>query len=200
PRRAADRRRRHCVLPSPPGRRRDRRAGAHHWHPCRDRPLDGCAVAAAGCRRRRRGAHRRDHPDPRHGRGKDVGGDREDAGAADGARQDRPHPQGRPGVKYVSTRGEAAGRGFAEILLEGLAPDGGLYVPERYPQVDAATLAAWRPLSYPDLAFAVMSRFVNDIPAPDLLALVQKSYRAEVFGGDPRIAPLRPLEPGIFVL
>ena len=47
-------------------------------------------------------------------------------------------------MKYVSTRGEAAGRGFAEILLEGLAPDGGLYVPERYPQVDAATLAAWR--------------------------------------------------------
>ena len=67
-----------------------------------------------------------------------------DAGAADGARQDRPHPQGRPGVKYVSTRGEAAGRGFAEILLEGLAPDGGLYVPERYPagrRGDAGALA-----------------------------------------------------------
>ena len=54
-------------------------------------------------------------------------------------------------MKYVSTRGEAAGRGFAEILLEGLAPDGGLYVPERYPQVDAATLAGWRHLRYPDL-------------------------------------------------
>jgi threonine synthase len=47
-------------------------------------------------------------------------------------------------VKYVSTRGEAAGRGFAEILLEGLAPDGGLYVPSAIPQVDAATLATWR--------------------------------------------------------
>ena len=94
-------------------------------------------------------------------------------------------------MKYVSTRGEAAGRGFAEILLEGLAPDGGLYVPERYPRIDATTLAAWRRLSYPDLAFAVMSLFVDDIPASDLHALVQKSYRAEVFGGDPRIAPLR---------
>jgi threonine synthase len=103
-------------------------------------------------------------------------------------------------VKYVSTRGEAAGRGFAEILLEGLAPDGGLYVPERYPQVDAATLAAWRQLPYPDLAFAVISRFVDDIAPADLHALVQKSYRAEVFGGDPRIAPLRALEPGLFVL
>jgi len=71
-------------------------------------------------------------------------------------------------VKYVSTRGEAAGRGFAAILLEGLAPDGGLYVPERYPQVDTATLATWRRLSYPDLAFAVMSRFVDDIAPADL--------------------------------
>jgi len=103
-------------------------------------------------------------------------------------------------VKYVSTRGEAAGRGFAEILLEGLAPDGGLYVPERYPRVDAATLAAWRRLSYPDLAFAVMSLFIDDIAPADLRALVQKSYRAEVFGGDARIAPLRPLERGVFVL
>ena len=73
--------------------------------------------------------------------GRMTSGDRADAGAADGAREDRPHPQGRAGVKYLSTRGEAAGRGFAEILLEGLAPDGGLYVPERYPRVDAATLA-----------------------------------------------------------
>src|SRR5204863_1343808 len=133
---------------------------------------------------RRRGTHRRDHPHPRHGRGKDVGGDREDAGAADGAGEDRPHPQGRPGVKYLSTRGEAAGCGFAEILLEGLAPDGGLYVPERYPRVDPETMAAWRQLSYPDLAFAVMSLFIDDIPAADLRPLVQKSYRADVFGGD----------------
>ena len=47
-------------------------------------------------------------------------------------------------MKYLSTRGEAAGRGFAAILLEGLAPDGGLYVPERYPPVDAAPLEARR--------------------------------------------------------
>ncbi len=103
-------------------------------------------------------------------------------------------------MKYVSTRGEAADRGFTGILLEGLAPDGGLYVPEHYPRVDAVTLTAWRGLSYPDLAFAVMSLFVDDIPADDLRALVARSYRAEVFGGDPRIVPLRALEPGVFVL
>ena len=102
-------------------------------------------------------------------------------------------------MKYVSTRGEARRRGFAEILLEGLAPDGGLYVPERYPQVDAAALAAWRTLSYPELANALMSLFVDDVAPAELRAMVEKSYTAELFG-DPRIAPLRPLEPGVFVL
>ena len=102
-------------------------------------------------------------------------------------------------MNYVSTRGEAASRGFAAILLEGLAPDGGLYVPERYPRVDAQTLAAWRRLSYPELAFAVLSLYIDDIPAADLRALVGRTYTAEVFG-DARIVPLRPLEPGVFVL
>jgi len=102
-------------------------------------------------------------------------------------------------VKYVSTRGEARRRGFAEILLEGLAPDGGLYVPERYPQVDAATLAAWRKLSYPELAVALMSLFIDDVAPFDLRTLVERSYTAELFG-DARIAPLRALEPGVFVL
>jgi threonine synthase len=102
-------------------------------------------------------------------------------------------------VKYVSTRGEAALRGFAAILLEGLAPDGGLYVPERYPQVDAQTLAAWRGLSYPELALAVLSLYIDDIPAADLRVLLERTYRAEVFG-DARIVPLRSLEPGVFVL
>jgi threonine synthase len=102
-------------------------------------------------------------------------------------------------VKYLSTRGDARRRGFAEILLEGLAPDGGLYVPERYPKVDAATLARWRTLSYQDLAFAAMSPFIDDIDAAGLRALIARSYRADVFG-DARITPLRPLEPGVFVL
>jgi len=95
-------------------------------------------------------------------------------------------------VRYVSTRSEAADRGFAAILLEGLAPDGGLYVPERYPRVGAATLADWRRLSYPELAFAVLSLYIDDIPAADLRELVAATYTAAVFG-DARIVPLRPL-------
>ena len=102
-------------------------------------------------------------------------------------------------MKYLSTRGHAQRRGFAEILLEGLAPDGGLYVPERYPRIDAQTLARWRTLSYQELAVAVMSLFIDDIAPAELRTLVERSYRADVFG-DARITPLRPLEPGVFVL
>ena len=102
-------------------------------------------------------------------------------------------------MKYLSTRGEASGRTFSEILLEGLAPDGGLYLPERYPTVDAATLARWRRLPYPELAFELLSLYVDDVPAADLRALLARTYTAEVFG-DARIVPLRPLEPGVFVL
>ena len=59
-------------------------------------------------------------------------------------------------MKYISTRGDATPRAFCEILLEGLAPDGGLYLPQAYPQVDAATLSRWRTLSYPELAFQIL--------------------------------------------
>ncbi|MDD4886336.1 MAG: threonine synthase [Thiomonas sp.] len=105
-------------------------------------------------------------------------------------------------MRYLSTRGESATRGFSDILLEGLAPDGGLYLPERYPQIDAATLAQWRGLSYADLAHAILSRFITDIPADDLRGLIAKTYTAEVFGGDARIAPLKPLkgDPGMALL
>ena len=102
-------------------------------------------------------------------------------------------------MKYVSTRGEATGKGFAAILLEGLAPDGGLYVPERYPRIDTTTLARWRDLSYAALAFELLSLYIDDIPPADLRRLVDATYTAETFGSA-AITPLRPLEPGVFVL
>jgi threonine synthase len=102
-------------------------------------------------------------------------------------------------LNYLSTRGETSGRGFSDILLEGLAPDGGLYLPERYPRIDAATLARWRGLSYAALAFEIFSLYVHDVPAQDLRGLVDKTYTSATFG-DARIVPLRPLDPGIFVL
>ncbi len=99
-------------------------------------------------------------------------------------------------MKYVSTRGDAAPLSFSEILLEGLAPDGGLYLPAHYPQVTAATLARWRGLSYAEVAFEVLSLYVDDVPADDLRRLVAATYTAAVFG-TPEITPLTPLEPGV---
>jgi threonine synthase len=99
-------------------------------------------------------------------------------------------------MKYVSTRGDATPRGFSEILLEGLAPDGGLYLPVAYPQVDAATLARWRGLTYAGLAFEILSLFIDDIPAADLRAIVDRTYTADVFGTR-EITPLKPLGEGV---
>ena len=99
---------------------------------------------------------------------------------------------------YLSTRGHPDRKRFCEILLEGLAPDGGLYLPERYPQVDAATLGRWRGLPYADLAFEILSLYIDDIPADDLLALCRKTYTAKVFGTT-EIVPLRNLEDGVYL-
>ena len=109
-------------------------------------------------------------------------------------------------MKYISTRGNAPARNFTEILLGGLAPDGGLYLPEQYPQVTRAELDAWRTLSYPDLAFAVLSKFITDIPADDLRAIINKTYTTAVYSNGradsdfSQITPLRTLEPGVHIL
>jgi threonine synthase len=84
-------------------------------------------------------------------------------------------------MKYISTRGQSPALSFSQILLGGLAPDGGLYLPERYPQFTDADLSAMRGMSYADLAFAILSRFVDDIPASDLKAIIDKTYRADVY-------------------
>ena len=103
-------------------------------------------------------------------------------------------------MHYVSTRGQSAALPFSEILLGGLAPDGGLYLPETYPQVSGAELDAWRKLSYADLALQVLKKFATDIPEADLQALVKKTYTAEVYrnvrAGESaaEITPLRVLE------
>jgi threonine synthase len=64
-------------------------------------------------------------------------------------------------VKYISTRGACAPQSFADAVLTGLAPDGGLFVPENIPSFSADEIASWRGLSYEELAFQVMSPFVE---------------------------------------
>jgi threonine synthase len=101
-------------------------------------------------------------------------------------------------LNYVSTRGDNTPCRFCDILLEGLAPDGGLYLPAHYPNVDAATLGNWRTLSYPALAFEILSLYIDDIPATELRALVDKTYTAEIFG-TAEITPLRPIGEGLWL-
>ncbi len=103
---------------------------------------------------------------------------------------------------YLSTRGHAERKRFCEILLEGLAPDGGLYLPEHYPQVDDAALTRLRHTfssqGYAALAFEVLSLYIDDIPAADLKALCAKTYTKEVYGTE-AIVPVRKLEVGLLV-
>jgi len=104
-------------------------------------------------------------------------------------------------VRYISTRGDATPRRFTEILLEGLAPDGGLYLPTEYPRLDASTLASWRGLSYADLAEQVLALFIDDIPETELRQLVRATYTAQVFGSD-GITPITALPgtaPGLYL-
>ncbi|CCH04185.1 threonine synthase [Achromobacter xylosoxidans] len=102
-------------------------------------------------------------------------------------------------MKYISTRGGMAPQPFSDILLEGLAPDGGLAVPEQLPQISAETLESWRGLSYADLAFEVLSRFATDIPAEDLRRLTRAAYTSQIFNSED-IVPLRPLNDGLSLL
>ena len=107
-------------------------------------------------------------------------------------------------MRYLSTRGGMSPQTFSQILFGGLAADGGLFMPERYPQISRAELDRWRGLSYADLAFEVLSRFAYDIPAADLRDIVRRTYTPEIFcnssGGSQNITPLKTLEPGLHLL
>lgn len=105
-------------------------------------------------------------------------------------------------MKYISTRGykgkTGKGATFAEVTLDGLAPDGGLYVPESVPLFDAATLKKWAQLSYQDLAFEIMHPFVGGcVPAGKLKELIKKAYSTFDV---PEITPLTELTPRHHVL
>ncbi|MBP6007833.1 MAG: threonine synthase [Rhodoferax sp.] len=105
-------------------------------------------------------------------------------------------------MNYISTRGDQSPKRFCDILLEGLAPDGGLYLPASYPQVDSATLTRWRAVyheqGYAELVYEILSLYIDDIPVEDLKALCQKTYTVEVFGTG-EIVPLRHLENNIWL-
>lgn len=109
-------------------------------------------------------------------------------------------------MKYISTRGNSPALSFSEILLGGLAPDGGLYMPESYPQFSDMALTVMRGMNYRDIAFAVLSRFIDDIPPDDLRAIVNKTYTSETFGfacegqSSDDITPIFTLKDGLHLL
>jgi len=109
-------------------------------------------------------------------------------------------------MKYISTRGQAPKQSFLEILLGGLAPDGGLYLLETYPHFSADDLAAMRAMDYRQLAFAVLSRLADDIPAADLQTLIDKTYTTATYSHGradsdfSQITPVRRLEEGLYLL
>ena len=107
-------------------------------------------------------------------------------------------------MRYISTRGagsaaDESAKTFSDVLLEGLAADGGLFLPQSYPVLGADELSAMRSLSYADLAFAIISRYADDIAPTDLKAIIDKSYTSEAFGSKD-ITPLKTLEPGLHIL
>ena len=103
---------------------------------------------------------------------------------------------------YLSTRGHADRKRFCDILLEGLAPDGGLYLPVEYPQINDAKLTQLRQVlasqGYAALAFEILSLYIDDIPADDLRALCTKTYTEEVFGAK-AIVPVRTLDGNLLI-
>ena len=101
-------------------------------------------------------------------------------------------------MRYISTRGEAPVLNFADVLLAGLASDGGLYVPEELPKFSQEEIASWAGLSYADLAFKVIKPFVDDcIDDADLKVMIDDSYAA--FKHD-AVAPLVQIDSNEFVL
>jgi threonine synthase len=85
-------------------------------------------------------------------------------------------------MKYISTRGKSPELSFCDVLLGGLAPDGGLYLPIKYPKFTEDELDLMRSMSYQDLAFKIFEKFIDDIPSKDLKDIVDKTYTPEVFG------------------
>lgn len=109
-------------------------------------------------------------------------------------------------MKYISTRGQSPAISFSETLMTGLAPDGGLYLPESYPKFSTKQLNVMKDLSYKDLAFEVMKHFVDDIPHQDLKMIIDSTYTPEIFSyaraeqDASQITPILKVEDNVYIL
>ncbi|MEO5958700.1 MAG: threonine synthase [Opitutaceae bacterium] len=99
-------------------------------------------------------------------------------------------------MRFISTRGQTPALGFSDAVATGLAPDGGLFLPETLPDF-SGKLKSFEGLGYAELCFEFMRVFATDIPAETLRSLVNTSYTKF---SDPAIAPLKPLAKNLYVL
>lgn len=101
-------------------------------------------------------------------------------------------------MQFISTRGGAPPSSFSDCLLAGLAPDGGLYLPQAWPQFTAAEIAAFKSMRYQDVAFQILSRFTRDsFSDAELQAAITAAY-ADFDAPD--IAPLSEIGEGRYLL
>jgi len=101
-------------------------------------------------------------------------------------------------VRYISTRGKSPAQSFEEALLTGLAPDGGLYIPETVPQISREQMQSWKNLGYAGLAFEIISLYTADsMPDEDLREIINETYK--VFS-HPEVAPMQKLGEKEYVL
>lgn len=102
-------------------------------------------------------------------------------------------------MRYISTRGGLSPTPFSDILMGGLAPDGGLTIPEDYPVLAPGELAGWRGLPYRELAFVILRKFADDLPAEALHALIDRTYTAAIFRTED-ITPVAPIGDSVWLL
>jgi len=101
-------------------------------------------------------------------------------------------------MRYVSTRGEAPAIGFWDAVLAGLAPDGGLYIPQEWPRFTTAEIAAFAGKPYAEVAAAVIGKFAGSDIAPDeLLAMTREAYATFTH---PAVTPVKELYPNLYLL
>src|SRR5687768_5249335 len=99
-------------------------------------------------------------------------------------------------MRYLSTRGQTPALGFSDAVATGLAPDGGLFLPETLPNF-GGDLKRFEPLGYAELCFEFLRVFATDIPPETLRGIIAQSYTKFA---DPKIAPLKPLAKNLYVL
>ena len=101
-------------------------------------------------------------------------------------------------MKYISTRGGCPEHTFKQVLLTGLAPDGGLFVPAELPRFDVEEIASWKGLSYADLAMKIIVPFIGtEIPEAKLRSIIEESYSGFESA---EVAPLKELAENEYIL